>query len=322
MRIKKFFLSVSLYIFSSVLIGAVPNPKVGPLKSYGLACPQGSARGSLSLQMHYGITFISEQTEAVSEQDGVAESKECHVSVEVTPAPSYQMRVDKFIINGWHLTRGQSFTSVNARYGLYDKRGELIGNEIGQFIEPRNEAPQDNVIKAVGFGKEEGPFEIIWQIDEEEWSPCGQPVVLKGDLELSATRQQAPVSAEIALHNANTRFDSHMVWAWSFRKCLPSSSKTLDGKWQSYYYTADGQKVAALLEVRGENGTYKTRYFTGKLFAISYHEDSVSGRWQVGSTLGWFRFDFQGDDQFRGSWGFGEFNTPEKGSWWGKKIEH
>lgn len=328
---------------SILLAGKNDRPShftAGELKTSGQACPNGSAQGGVGFNDSYGITFVTEKTEAVASDLNSEDKKNCQFEVTLTPHEGYQMRVDSFLINGWHITEDSAETSVDTLYSLY-KHDELLGLPTRLFLKPKYPAPIDGVVNSRGFGNKEGDFEIVWQPKQELWTACGEPIVLRGSLDLAAKRHDSPHSAEIALHTTAAHTQSQLLWNWQTQTCqkpLPpiqepiqqddsiqqsasfDSSHLEEGSWQTYIVGFDTLPMPATIIFKGNKGYLKTSQFIGKLSRVTIKNNVVRGRWKKNLlTKGWFEFTFSDSNHFAGHFGYGRKIKNSAGTWYGWK---
>jgi hypothetical protein len=129
-------------------------------------------------------------------------------------------------------------------------------------------------------------FSVQGQPSLFAWPGCGKPVEMVGSLQAQAVRGTDGKDSEIYIQNQVGR-QSRMLWDWEVVDCTDADDVTpLEGPWQTHYTTAQGHTVSSAMSVFGSEG--------------------------------WLKLAVEGD-AFTGSWGFGDADSPAKGTWSGTR---
>jgi hypothetical protein len=309
---------------SSAFADDVPRPDVHGFRLLGDGCAPNTVVGTLGRapdgQWNYDLVFTDFQ--AVTDPGRSPASRECGVAVDVTPPPGYRMRIASMLVQGTHVTYGAASTKVSGMYTWWPMRKPSEGIADLHFaLEPGNARVSPTgtgdlrVAGVDNLDAPEGNWGVSFAEEPARWSKCADPITVVGTVTLTADRGSSDREAELSLQ----RSDVGLGWGWKFERCGGGGGDTrfFDGHWISTYAAPGGQLVRATIDAQGDEGTYQTSTWSGRLFDLHADGDHVLGSWAALNRTGWLDFEVNGG-QFTGKWGF-QGESGEAGAWWGHR---
>lgn len=306
--------TLALAALSLGLVSSVLSAGELQLDSFhiGGECSPGNTNGYLTEEDDLAIEFFDMKINSLPDEP--SRDRKCNFEANVRVPAGYRVAAQAVVIEGEAFLPVDGYAEVATSYQMLGV-GEKIRwhRTSSDYLDPQYQ--DEGRMFPEGFSS----FSINKHTKHLAFSACGQDVSFVGDLYIAAVRGQDPNSqTSVILTDAIGQNKVRIAWNWVVEPC---QSQSLPSQW-STHYQVNGQLINTQIILNGSTGSYVVGNTQGHLSQIQLQGKKMTGKWQLGTSQGWFVFNLADSYQsFSGYWGKPGSSTV-MGNWWGVATGH